>query len=55
MSDIECKCSFCGKSQKEAKKLIASPGGDAFICDECIEICKDIVTDVTKKSTFEKI
>lgn len=55
MSDNECKCSFCGKNQRDAKKLIASPNGDAFICDECIEICKDIVTDVKKKSTFEKI
>ena len=55
MSDLECKCSFCGKSQKDAKKLVASPNGDAFICDECILICKDIITDVTKKSTFEKI
>lgn len=55
MADIECKCSFCGKSQKDAKKLIASPNGDSFICDECVEICKDIITDITKKSEFEKI
>ncbi len=55
MSDLECKCSFCGKSQKDAKKLVASPNGDAFICDECIEICKDIVTDVVQKQSFEKI
>ena len=55
MSELECKCSFCGKSQKDARKLVASPNGDAFICDECIEICKDIITDITKKSTFEKI
>lgn len=55
MANIECKCSFCGKSQRDAKKLIASPNGESFICDECIEICKDIITDITKKSTFEKI
>ena len=55
MADIECKCSFCGKSQKDAKKLIASPNGDSFICDECVEICKDIITDITKKTEFEKI
>ena len=55
MKDTECKCSFCGKSQQNAKRLIASPNGEAYICDECIEICKDIVTDVVKKSTFEKI
>ena len=52
MSDLECKCSFCGKSQKDAKKLVASPNGDAFICDECILICKDIITEVTKKINF---
>ena len=55
MSELDCKCSFCGKSQRDVKKLVASPNGDAFICDECIEVCKDIITDVTKKSTFEKI
>lgn len=55
MAENECKCSFCGKSQRDAKKLIASPSGDSFICDECVEICKDIITDITKKSVFEKI
>lgn len=35
-------CSFCGKSQKEVRKLIAGP--NAYICDECIEISKDLVT-----------
>ena len=51
----ECKCSFCGKSQRDAKKLIASPNGEAYICDECIEICKDIIVDVAKTSKFEKL
>ncbi len=55
MNEFDCKCSFCGKSQKEAKKLIASPNGDAYICDECIEICKEIIVDVVKKSKFEKL
>lgn len=55
MSETEYKCSFCGKSQNNAKKLIASPNGEAYICDECIDICKDIVTEVVKKSKFEKI
>lgn len=55
MSENECKCSFCGKNQRDAKKLIASPTGDSFICDECIEICKDIVTEVKKSNKFEKI
>ncbi|MBE7073771.1 MAG: ATP-dependent Clp protease ATP-binding subunit ClpX [Clostridiales bacterium] len=55
MSEFMRKCSFCGKSEKDAKKLIESPGGDAYICDECISICKDIIADNIKKSTFEKI
>lgn len=38
-------CSFCGKSQKQAKRLIASPDGETYICDECIEICKDMVKE----------
>ncbi len=43
-------CSFCGKSQKEVKKLIAGPG--CYICDECIELCNDIIfEDDTKTSS----
>ncbi len=37
------KCSFCGKSQKQVKKLIAGPG--VYICDECIELCNDIMAE----------
>ena len=37
------KCSFCGKSQKQVKKLIAGPG--VYICDECIELCNEIVDE----------
>ncbi|SDS68149.1 ATP-dependent Clp protease ATP-binding subunit ClpX [Paraoerskovia marina] len=37
------KCSFCGKSQKQVKKLIAGPG--VYICDECIELCNEILTE----------
>ena len=36
-------CSFCGKSQKEVKKLIAGPS--VYICDECITLCNDIIAD----------
>jgi len=39
----ELKCSFCGKSHKEVKKLIAGPG--VYICDECIELCNDIIAE----------
>ncbi len=50
MSDIEnnepeCHCSFCGKNQDEVEKLIAGP--DVFICDECIELCNEIVNEET--------
>ena len=55
MDGIECKCSFCGKAQKDAKKLIASPTGDSYICDECVAICKDIMNDAEKTSSFENI
>jgi ATP-dependent Clp protease ATP-binding subunit ClpX len=39
----DLKCSFCGKSQRHVRKLIAGPG--VYICDECIELCNDIVED----------
>lgn len=55
LDDDSCSCSFCGKSQKNAKKLVASPGGEAFICDECINICRDILSEEEKNSAFEKI
>ena len=37
------KCSFCGKSQKQVKKLIAGPG--VYICDECIDLCNEIMEE----------
>ena len=37
----DCKCSFCGKNQEDVEKLIAGP--DVYICDECIELCNEIV------------
>ena len=36
-------CSFCGKSQRQVKKLIAGPG--VYICDECIDLCNEIIRD----------
>ena len=41
-------CSFCGKSQKEVKKLIAGP--TVFVCDECVERCMDIIKEDSKNS-----
>jgi len=41
------KCSFCGKSQKQVKKLIAGPG--IYICDECVELCNEIIDEELKE------
>jgi ATP-dependent Clp protease ATP-binding subunit ClpX len=43
------KCSFCGKSQKQVKKLIAGPG--VYICDECIELCTEIIVEELSTAT----
>jgi len=48
------KCSFCGKSQRHVKKLIAGPG--VYICDECIDLCNDIVEDeLAEEASLEPI
>lgn len=60
MAKKDIRCSFCGKSQDQVKKLIAGPEG-VFICDECIEVCMEIVEDElfeaeeaqTEESDFE--
>ena len=44
-------CSFCGKSQHEVRKLIAGP--TVFICDECVELCMDIIREETKASDLK--
>ena len=43
------KCSFCGKSQKQVKKLIAGPG--VYICDECIDLCNEIIEEELAESS----
>ncbi|XAS77847.1 ATP-dependent Clp protease ATP-binding subunit ClpX [Dermatophilaceae bacterium Sec6.4] len=43
------KCSFCGKSQKQVKKLIAGPG--VYICDECIDLCNEIIEEELAETT----
>jgi len=45
-------CSFCGKSQHEVRKLIAGP--TVFICDECVELCNDIIREETKGAIASK-
>jgi ATP-dependent Clp protease ATP-binding subunit ClpX len=51
MGTKELRCSFCGKSQKEVKKLISGPG--VFICDECVEICHDLISQEDEKNREE--
>ena len=57
MSDIKTEdkdklfCSFCGKSQHEVKKLIAGP--TVFICDECVDLCTDIIKEESKTSLIK--
>ena len=45
MKNEKFSCSFCGKTQNLAKRLIANPAGDSFICDECVEVCREIMKD----------
>jgi len=51
------KCSFCGKSQKQVKKLIAGPG--VYICDECVELCNEIIdeelAEVSEEVSFAEL
>lgn len=49
----QLKCSFCGKSQEQVRKLIAGPG--VYICDECIELCNEIIEEELYKSTDESV
>lgn len=57
--DKGCRCSFCKKNQNQVRKLISGPG-DVFICDECIEVCNEILAeqiydDEPSKGTFTDI
>ncbi|HEX9376650.1 MAG TPA: ATP-dependent Clp protease ATP-binding subunit ClpX [Actinomycetota bacterium] len=47
------KCSFCGKSQKQVKKLIAGPG--VYICDECIDLCNEIIEEELSETSELKL
>lgn len=48
-------CSFCGKPQETVKKLIANPDGNSFICNECIDICKEIIQEEKVSKLDSKI
>ena len=52
--DNSCCCSFCGKPKDKAKKLIAGPNG-VYICDECIEICREVLTEEEQTEQPENV
>ncbi len=49
----QLKCSFCGKAQEQVRKLIAGPG--VYICDECIELCNEIIVEELHQSVDENV
>ena len=54
MAKYEQYCSFCGKEKSKAKKLIAGPDG-VFICDECVELCRDMMSKMPSNSPAETV
>ena len=54
MGKYEPSCSFCGKEKSKTKKLIAGPDW-IYICDECVELCKDMLDKMPSSSQQEKI
>ncbi len=51
-SDDKIKCSFCGKSQDQVRKMVAGPNG-IYICDDCVEICNEIVTEELEEFEYD--
>ena len=51
-TDSKIKCSFCGRSEEQVRKLIAGPDG-AYICDECIQICSEILDEEFRDMTIQ--
>jgi ATP-dependent Clp protease ATP-binding subunit ClpX len=49
-SGRDLRCSFCGKSQREVRKLIAGPS--VYVCDECVELCNDIITEEYEREDY---
>ena len=54
MPKYEQRCSFCGKEKSKVKKLIAGPDG-VFICDECIDLCRDMMAKMPANTEQEKV
>ena len=49
------ECSFCGRSQLETKNMITSPTGSSFICEDCVNICGEMLTKAKRSRNQEKI
>ena len=52
--DGKIRCSFCGKTQDQVRKLISGPNG-VYICDECVALCNDILTEEFETDSDEAI
>ncbi len=52
-SRVQYNCSFCGKNQDQVKRLIAGPGA-VYICDECVELCREIIDEEVSGSIHPK-
>ena len=48
----QLKCSFCGKNQEQVRRLIAGP--NVYICDECVELCDEIIQEEVEEITEEE-
>ena len=51
---VQYRCSFCGKSQEQVHRLIAGPGG-VYICDECIDLCREIIEEEQANAPKQKL
>ena len=49
----QLKCSFCGKNQEQVRRLIAGP--NVYICDECVELCDEIIQEEVEEITEEEV
>ncbi len=55
-TDDTIRCSFCGRTQDQVRKMIAGAGGsNVFICDECIELCSEILEEELEKDEAEAL
>ena len=54
--DVTIRCSFCGRTQDQVRKMIAGSGNhNVFICDECIELCSEILEEELGKQEEEEV